>query len=51
MKDENVVAYIATKMADLVSMKMNKRLNSLEKALSEKDKASRRENYALRIQA
>ena len=37
MKDENVVAYIATKMADLVSMKMNKRLNSLEKALSEKE--------------
>ena len=36
MKDENVVAYIATEIADLVTMKVNKRLDSVEKALSEK---------------
>ena len=37
LKDENVLAYIATKIADLVVTNMNKRLDSLEQKLSEKD--------------
>ena len=36
LKNENVVAYIAIKIADLVVTKMNKGLDSLEQALSEK---------------
>ena len=36
LKDDNIVAYIATKIADLVVTKMNMRLDSLEQALSEK---------------
>ena len=37
LKDDNVFAYIATTIADLVATKINKRLDSLEQALSEKD--------------
>ena len=37
LKDYTFFASIATKIADLVVTKMNKRLDSLEQALSEKD--------------